>query len=443
MKQALSLLLLTITVMLVSACSTVLDVDFGAYHTSTTTGGDGGCKTCQDLGAQCGIQDDGCGNALDCGETCPANSSCDGIHCTCAPKSCSALGVGCGTTDDGCGGSLDCGNCASGLQCVSNQCKCVAKTCADYNNPQCGTYPTGCSTDTINCGIVCSGQTPNCDDGVCSAKPCTAKKCADLGNPCDTEPDGCGGTVGPCTTCTSPQTCGGGGTPHQCGCTAETCAEVGNPCDAVANGCGGNVGPCVTCTSPQTCGGGGVAHQCGCKPTGKCPGGADCGTVPNGCGGFVSCGGVCSIDFACEANVCTYIGGGGCFPGSSLVLMADGSQRPIETVHVGDAVMTYDTDAHSFVADTVASFDAHPDASRDGLLVINGTLHVTPNHPLYTGRGSLRADQLQLGDELTTTRGVQRVTSIGMESGNKPVFTIAPRVHKTFIVNGVVVLIKA
>jgi uncharacterized protein (TIGR02145 family) len=61
--------------------------------------------------------------------------------------------------------------------------------------------------------------------------------------------------VADCGSCTSPQTCGGGGTSGQCGCTPNCSGK-----DCGTDGCGGS---CGTCTSPQTCGGGGALGQCG------------------------------------------------------------------------------------------------------------------------------------------------------------------------------------
>ena len=490
MKRSLPLkLALWVAACALAGCGTILDVDFGAFGPA-----DGGvdvlvgstCKTCKDLGAECGVQPDGCGNTLDCGDKCPAGATCDGLHCACTPKSCLDLGVACGIVDDGCGHSLDCGACAASLTCVANQCTCVAQTCATLGSPQCGTYPSGCGADTFHCGAACPGAKPNCVNGVCTAIPCTPKTCAQAGNPCDAVSDGCGGTVGPCTTCTTPNACGGGGIAHQCGCTAKTCAQAGNPCDAVANGCGGNVGPCTTCSSPSTCGGGGTAHQCGCTKTGKCPSGANCGTVPDGCGGNISCGANCTAPNTCggggSANVCgcTSIlgtcsnccgggtdncgractgstccggggGGGGCFPAGMPVSMADGSTRPIERVHVGDSVLGLSADGR-VVTETVSGVDAHgPEGSAEGILVINGTLRVTPDHPVYTTHGKKRAGALRLGDEIVrvvhapgappTARG-ELVTSIAGEPGHVPVFTLRTASGDPFVVDFYVMLQK-
>jgi hypothetical protein len=82
------------------------------------------------------------------------------------------------------------------------------------------------------------------------------------------------------------------------------------------------------------------------------------------------------------------------------------------------------------------------------MLVINGTLHVTPNHPVFTSRGSVRADAVRVGDQIfvtspgTTSGGLRPVTSIVAETVTKPIYTLRPVNGQTFVVNGVVVFIK-
>ena len=93
---------------------------------------------------------------------------------------------------------------------------------------------------------------------------CTPTTCAAQGKNCGSISNGCGGTLS-CGNCTSPQTCGGGGTANVCGggsCTPTTCAAQGKNCGSISNGCGGTLS-CGNCTSPQTCGGGGTANVCG------------------------------------------------------------------------------------------------------------------------------------------------------------------------------------
>ncbi len=45
-------------------------------------------------------------------------------------------------------------------------------------------------------------------------------------------------------------------------CAPATCASLHKNCDSIGDGCGHSLS-CGTCTSPQTCGGGGVANVCG------------------------------------------------------------------------------------------------------------------------------------------------------------------------------------
>jgi hypothetical protein len=92
---------------------------------------------------------------------------------------------------------------------------------------------------------------------------CTVRRCEDVGAECGPLADGCGGILD-CGTCTPPDTCGGGGTPYQCGndgCVETTCEQAGAECGTIADGCGGSL-ECGTCTPPETCGGGGHPNVC-------------------------------------------------------------------------------------------------------------------------------------------------------------------------------------
>ncbi len=127
-------------------------------------------------------------------------------------------------------------------------------------------------------------------------------------------------------TCSSPQTCGGGGTPGVCG----TSGEVGTPacttqtygqctpnspnacssnsgtqsCSTTGTGCTpGSCGsrPCTPTCTTGTCGGGGTPGVCGTSLAGGAGGGictpktcqqlgVTCGSTSNGCGGTLNCG---------------------------------------------------------------------------------------------------------------------------------------------------------
>ncbi|HUS67344.1 MAG TPA: hypothetical protein VMZ28_22555, partial [Kofleriaceae bacterium] len=94
---------------------------------------------------------------------------------------------------------------------------------------------------------------------------CMPRECADVDAECGPIADGCGDLVD-CGPCEEPgDTCGGGGTPNQCGndgCVETTCEAENAECGPIADGCGDTI-DCGDCDPPQTCGGGGVANECG------------------------------------------------------------------------------------------------------------------------------------------------------------------------------------
>lgn len=338
------------------ACSTPYDA--GARNSSTETDAGGvdataPCrpKTCPELGASCGTESDGCGKALDCGACTTAGEVCVQKKCQCQPKTCEARGAECGTVPDGCGNKYDCGSCA--------------------------TNPAG-----PNCG----GAGPNkCGTGVC-----TPLTCAGL---CGQVSDGCGAILD-CPGCPAPQICGGGGTANVCGCSPTTCATQGKNCDSIPDGCGGSLS-CGTCSTPDSCGGGGAPNVCGCTPL-TCAD-VECGNVADGCGGIVRCG-VCD--------------GGGCFAAATRITMADGSLAAIERVQVGDWVRSVDPITGIIGRQRVVRHDVHGrQASRAGIVVVDGILHATRNHPIRVGGKLVSMDQLREGDPIMISDGAGGVVA--------------------------------
>jgi peptidoglycan/xylan/chitin deacetylase (PgdA/CDA1 family)/endo-1,4-beta-D-glucanase Y len=184
---------------------------------------------------------------------------------------------------------------------------CTPTTCAAQGK-NCGSISDGCGA-TILCGTCTSPDT--CGGGgvtnVCGTT-CTPTTCAAAGATCGSISDGCGTTLN-CGSCTSPDTCGGGGVANQCGtasCTPTTCSAQGKNCGSISDGCGGTLN-CGSCTSPQTCGGGGTSNVCGCTATTCSAQGKNCGSISDGCGGNLNCG-TCTSPQACggggTANVC-------------------------------------------------------------------------------------------------------------------------------------------
>ncbi len=259
-----------------------------------------------------------CPEGLVCGGGGP--NLCGPGICTQIPKATACASKNCGSVADGCGGSYDCGSCTPPLSCggggtpnVCGQPICTKLTqqvaCADK---ECGYVSDGCG-GSIQCGTcpnggICGGAGPN----KCGAT-CTPTSCTTAGAKCGAIADGCGNVLN-CGNCPSGQICGGGASPqpNQCGsgnsCPPRTCAQANAECGLVGDGCG-NVLDCGVCTRPgETCGGAGTPNQCG-PGTGGCNKATcemqnvQCGAASDNCGGLLDCGGCDSGSF-CMLGKC-------------------------------------------------------------------------------------------------------------------------------------------
>ncbi len=182
--------------------------------------------------------------------------------------------------------------------------KCTPISCGDQNIT-CGPASDGCGGLIQSCGMCTAPQTcgGGGTPGQCGAPDggsCTLLTCQSQNIACGPAGDGCGGLIQSCGTCTPPATCGGGGVPGQCGypdagCPAKSCSDQNITCGPAGDGCG-NLLQCGTCTPPQTCGGGGVPGQCGAPDAGSCKPetcgaqGIECGPASDGCGNLLQCG---------------------------------------------------------------------------------------------------------------------------------------------------------
>jgi hypothetical protein len=245
--------------------------------------------TCGQQNINCGPAGDGCGNEIMCG-TCTPPQTCGGGgvpgQCgypdagPCTPKTCGQQNINCGPAGDGCGNEIMCGTCTPPQTCggggVPGQCglpdggSCQPETCSQQNITG-GPAGDGCGNE-IMCGTctppaTCGGGGVPGQCGYPDAGACKPQTCAQENISCGPAGDGCGNEL-MCGTCTPPATCGGGGTPGQCGlldggsCKPLTCAAQNIACGPAGDGCG-NLIQCGSCPSGQTCGGGGVPGQCG------------------------------------------------------------------------------------------------------------------------------------------------------------------------------------
>jgi hypothetical protein len=110
-------------------------------------------------------------------------------------------------------------------------------------------------------------------------------------------------------------------------CSAVTCSGLGLNCGTIDDGCGGTL-DCGTCSSPNTCGGGGQSNVCGqqatCTPA-TC-GSNNCGDMPDGCGGYVACATSCASGKYCSTQLGT---------ANTCVTDTTPPTQPTEFVHGG------------------------------------------------------------------------------------------------------------
>jgi hypothetical protein len=126
--------------------------------------------------------------------------------------------------------------------------------------------------------------------------------------------------------------------------------------------------------------------------------------------------------------------------------MSDGTTEPIESVRVGELVRAYDVESGAFVAAPVLETMAHgPGASEDGIVIVNGTLHVTTNHPLFVDGRRVRADQLAVGSPIMLHAPEARrdtVRSLELVAGGVPTYDLRVGGPGTYVADRIVVYIK-
>lgn len=153
----------------------------------------------------------------------------------------------------------------------------------------------------------------------------------------------------------------------------------------------------------------------------------------------------CSQDCGAPLPCCT----GSCFVAGTPVTLADGSSRPIEKLQVGDEVMAYDPDTGALAASPVTHTFVHPDS--EGLVVVNGRLRATANHPFYANGRWVRADELGVGDSLVMLNhgatalssdanlGRMAVSSLSFEPERSTTYNIEVANQHTYFADGLLV----
>jgi len=132
---------------------------------------------------------------------------------------------------------------------------------------------------------------------------------------------------------------------------------------------------------------------------------------------------------------------GGCFASGTEIQMGDGSLKNIEDVRVGDTVLAYDQKRRLKTKSRVSETFYHaPEEATDHYLIINGSLRVTPNHPVFVEGTWKDAGDLTVGDSLLSTDGkTVKVASIEKIRERIPVYNIEVDRYHTYFAGDVLV----
>ena len=137
-------------------------------------------------------------------------------------------------------------------------------------------------------------------------------------------------------------------------------------------------------------------------------------------------------------NQCSYQLLPPCFTGDTLITMANDLKKPIKDVRVGDELLSYDLEKKMLVKTTVLKLIIHDNAKK--LLVINGDLEVTPEHPVYSNKGWVEVGSLVVGDYLfDKDMNKIRIDSIKQKPNDKLVYNLHVTKPNDYFANGYLV----
>ncbi|MGJ4787375.1 polymorphic toxin-type HINT domain-containing protein, partial [Leptospira koniambonensis] len=132
-----------------------------------------------------------------------------------------------------------------------------------------------------------------------------------------------------------------------------------------------------------------------------------------------------------------------CFVAGTLVWTKDG-QRPIETIKVGDIVLSWDEESHQNEYRLVTETFVNPTTTIIKITYTDGTiLETTWNHPFYLQQGLwVKAKDLMTGDLSVTAEGkVATVASVVESIQNETVYNFEVEENHTYFVSKAGVLV--
>lgn len=127
---------------------------------------------------------------------------------------------------------------------------------------------------------------------------------------------------------------------------------------------------------------------------------------------------------------------GGCFTGDTLVLMSDGTEKPIQDIQPGDTILTRASETDAMLVP--ARVGRVHTVEEDGYIIINDTLRVTAAHRMFVDGQWQAAGDIQIGSELVDPTGnTVRVEAIVFQREDVMVYNLMVEQYHTFFADGV------
>ncbi len=128
----------------------------------------------------------------------------------------------------------------------------------------------------------------------------------------------------------------------------------------------------------------------------------------------------------------------GCLLAGTNITMADGSQKPIESIAVGDNVLSYDEASKEIKPGAVSQIFVHD--KENTYLIINHSLKVTPIHRMLSKGEWVEVGKMKVGDTLTNAKN-EDVVIDSIETVNElvPIYNFEVSPYHTYVAGGFIV----
>ncbi|MCC7144340.1 MAG: hypothetical protein IT349_19765 [Candidatus Eisenbacteria bacterium] len=150
-------------------------------------------------------------------------------------------------------------------------------------------------------------------------------------------------------------------------------------------------------------------------------------TCENYLGAWQDC---CCIGEQCHSAGCD------CLLPGSLIAMADGSKKAVEKIVVGDMVLSFNPLTRELSPSPVTKI--HQPYLVDHYFVVDGSLHASENHPVWSGNDWVAVRDLAVGSAVYAVAGAARVGRVERVDQATLVYNFQVE-NSTYIADGFIV----